>query len=107
MSKENLRYTLLQQLFNRKSLFDLSVHPSNSDVCFLVFQVPLPLPIFMVLVSFFLVVAPFIEEILEEYLYGIAVIIFYLLLYFPFVYKRYRVPGISKHRVFPSNRCFC
>ena len=55
----------------------------------------------MVFVSFFLVVAPFIEEILEEYLYGIAVIIF-LLLYYPFVHKRYRVPGIGKHTTFCS-----
>ena len=56
----------------------------------------------MVFVSFFLVVAPFIEEILEEYLYGIAVIIFFLLLYYPFVHKRYRVPGIGKHTTFCS-----
>ena len=59
------------------------------------FQVPLPLPIFMALVSFFLVFAPFIEEVLDEYLYGIAVMVFFLLLYYPFVYKKYKVPGIG------------
>ena len=59
------------------------------------FQVPLPLPVLMALVSFFLVFAPFIEEILHEYLYGIAIMVFFLLLYYPFVYKKYKVPGIG------------
>ena len=55
----------------------------------------MPLPIVMALVSFFLVFAPFIEEILDEYLYGIAIMVFFLLLYYPFVYKKYKVPGIG------------
>ena len=58
----------------------------------------LPLPILMTLVSIFFVFAPFIEEVLVEYLYGIAVLVFLFFLYFPFVHKKYKLPGMGKFK---------
>lgn len=56
------------------------------------------LPILMTFVALFLVFGPFMEEILVEYLYSIAVLVFFFILYFPFVLKKYKLPGMGERR---------
>ncbi len=50
----------------------------------------------MIFVSLFLVVAPFIDEVRVEHLVSIAVLIVLAILYYPFIYKGYRIPGMGR-----------
>ncbi len=62
-------------------------------------QVPLILPIFMIFVSLFLVIGPFIDKVRVEYLVSIAVLIVLAILYYPFIYKGYRIPGMGMFNI--------
>jgi len=64
------------------------------------YKVPLIAPIFVLLVSCYLVVAPIIEEPQIEYLYAFLFIIAGLIFYFPFVHFQKVLPGMDKFTLF-------
>ena len=57
------------------------------------FQLPLAIPVTMALISFFLVIAPLVNEIRLEYVYSIVALAVFTVIYFPFVYYKYKLPG--------------
>ncbi|XP_035709913.1 b(0,+)-type amino acid transporter 1 isoform X2 [Folsomia candida] len=57
-----------------------------------VFKVPLIIPIVAILISIFLVIAPLVSTPTFEYLYVLAFTVLGIIVYYPFVYKKYQLP---------------
>ena len=62
----------------------------------LLFQLPLTVPVIMAVISFFLVIAPLVNEIRLEYVYSIVVLAVCTIIYFPFVHYTYKFPGTGR-----------
>ena len=60
------------------------------------FQVPIVIPVLVLVVSIYLVVGPIIDSPKIEYLYATLFIVAGLIFYFPFVLWRKVVPGMGK-----------
>lgn len=60
------------------------------------FQVPIVLPIFVLIVAVFLVIAPIVDNPRIEFLYAFIFIVAGLIFYFPFVHFKFVLPGTSK-----------
>uniref|UniRef100_A0A0B7AWD6 b(0,+)-type amino acid transporter 1 n=1 Tax=Arion vulgaris TaxID=1028688 RepID=A0A0B7AWD6_9EUPU len=56
------------------------------------YKVPLPIPILMVLISIYLVIAPIISDPAIEFLYATIFILGGTIFYFPFVYYKLKIP---------------
>ena len=63
---------------------------------YLYFQVPIPIPILFFLCCVYLVIGPIVDEPKMEFLYAGIFVIGGLVLYFPFVHFKLRIPGIGK-----------
>lgn len=74
-------------------IFPLFVSIHNS---FEFLQVPIVIPIFMVLTSCYLIVAPIIDNPTLEFLYAFLFIIAGFIFYIPFVYFKYELPFMGK-----------
>ena len=61
-------------------------------------QVNLIIPIFMLLASVYFVLAPVIDDPAVEILYAFLFICAGLIVYFPFVYFKYKLPYMGKYR---------
>ena len=59
------------------------------------FQVPLVIPIIVLLVSLFLVIAPIADKPQVEFLYAGLFIVAGLIFYVPFVYYQKELPGMG------------
>ncbi|KAL4234403.1 hypothetical protein ACF0H5_006050 [Mactra antiquata] len=64
------------------------------------FRIPLFVPILALAICVFMLVSPFISKPRIEFLYGAGFILSGLLLYFPFVYFQFRIPGCDKFTTF-------
>lgn len=62
----------------------------------LIFQVPLAVPVLVVIAALYLVFFPIISNPVIEYLYATIFILSGLFFYFPFVRYKYTAPGMSK-----------
>lgn len=59
-------------------------------------QVPIFIPVLVLIISIYLVIGPIIDSPKFEYLYATLFILAGLVFYFPFVYFKKSVPGMGK-----------
>lgn len=59
-------------------------------------QVPIVIPILVLIISVYLVLGPIIDSPQIEYLYASLFIVAGLIFYFPFVYLKKSLPGMGK-----------
>ena len=59
-------------------------------------QVPIVIPIIVLLISVYLVIGPIVDEPKVEYLYATLFILAGFIFYVPFVYYKLVMPGMSK-----------
>lgn len=64
-------------------------------------QVPLIIPVLVLIISTYLVIAPIIENPQLEYVYAVLFIFAGLILYVPFVHYGYQVRFMSKYSATP------
>ena len=62
----------------------------------LLFQVPIVIPIIVLIASIWLVVAPIVDQPRIEFLYAFLFIVGGLIFYIPFVYYKIKIPGVGK-----------
>ena len=63
---------------------------------FLKIQVPIIIPVIVLIISVYLVIGPIVDNPKIEYLYATLFILAGFLLYVPFVYYKKVLPGMSK-----------
>jgi solute carrier family 7 (L-type amino acid transporter), member 9/15 len=65
-------------------------------------QVPIVIPVIVLLISVYLVIGPIVDEPKVEYLYATLFILAGFIFYVPFVYYKMVMPGMSKYRPISS-----
>ena len=65
----------------------------------LLFQVPIVIPIIVLIASIWLVVAPIVDQPRIEFLYAFLFIVGGLIFYIPFVYYKIKIPGVCKRNI--------
>jgi len=60
------------------------------------FQVPIAIPVIVLIISIYLVIGPIIDDPKVEYLYATIFIFAGFLFYIPFVHYKYVMPGMGK-----------
>lgn len=64
---------------------------------FFVLQLPLMVPIIVLIVCVYLTVAPFLGPVRTEFLYALGYLLLGALIYVPFVLLKLSIPGIGKY----------
>ena len=65
----------------------------------LILQVPLIIPVIVLIASVYLVLAPIIDNPRMEFLYAFLFTVGGLIFYFPFVHFKWRLPGIGNFKL--------
>ena len=72
----------------------MHLHDININLL-LILQVPLIIPVIVLIASTYLVLAPIIDKPRMEFLYAFLFTVGGLILYFPFVHFKWRLPGMG------------
>lgn len=63
-------------------------------------QVPTAIPVIVVIFALYLIIAPLVTNPQFEFVYGICLILATPLIYYPMVYRKYRLPGMDSITAF-------
>lgn len=64
------------------------------------FQVPIAIPIIVVLFAVLLVITPLVSDPQLAYVYGIVLLVASPIVYYPMVHRKYRIPGMDTFTTF-------
>ena len=82
------------------SLLKLKYTRRKSKIETEAFSIPVAIPMLALLITIFMIISPFLSDPKIEFLYGIAYVVAGVLMYVPFVYFNWKIPGFDQVTTF-------